>query len=90
MINTITYIVSTIFTYVLGKISKKRGWNETLPIPLQNILIGIIVFGVSVVVAKVMKESVDLKDIVEQIIVALGGAGTATLAYDTSKVEGGK
>lgn len=88
MINSITYIVSTIFTYVLGKISKKRGWNEILPIPIQNILIGIIVFAISVIIAKLLKENIDVKDILEQIIVSLGGAGTATLAYDTSKVEG--
>lgn len=87
MVNIITYLVSTIFTYIMGLISKKEGWNETLPIPVQNIIIGLIVFIISLVVAKLLKENIDIKSILDQIIVALGGAGTATLYYDTAKEE---
>lgn len=87
MINILTYIVSTIFTYVLGKLSKKYGWNETLPIPVQNIIVGLIVFALSVLVTLLLKQNLDIKSIAEQIIVAFGGSGTATLAYDTKKSE---
>ena len=41
-VQLIVYIVTTLFTYVLGKASKYFGWNETLPIPIQNIAIGVI------------------------------------------------
>ena len=41
-VQLIVYIVTTLFTYVLGKVSKYFRWNETLPIPVQNIVIGII------------------------------------------------
>ena len=41
-VQLLVYVITTLFTYILGKISKHFGWNETLPIPIQNILIGII------------------------------------------------
>jgi|GEM_PF-380181 len=41
-VQLLVYVITTVFTYILGKISKHFGWNETLPIPIQNILIGII------------------------------------------------
>ena len=40
-VQLLVYVITALFTYVLGKISKHFGWNETLPIPIQNILIGI-------------------------------------------------
>ena len=36
-VQLLVYVITTLFTYILGKISKHFGWNETLPIPIQNI-----------------------------------------------------
>ena len=44
MINLIIYIVSTLLTYILGLLSKKFKWNETLPIPIQNIFVELLHF----------------------------------------------
>lgn len=85
MIKLLTYIVSTLFTYILGIISKKKGWHETLPIPIQNIIVGIIVFILSLIIVHIQKEHISAQNIIEQIVVAIGGSGTATLAYDTRK-----
>lgn len=85
MIKLLTYIVSTLFTYILGIISKKKGFNETLPIPIQNIIVGIIVFILSLIIVHIQKEHISAQNIIEQIIVAIGGSGTATLAYDIRK-----
>lgn len=85
MIKLLTYIVSAIFTYALGLISKKKGWHETLPIPIQNIIVGAIVFILSIIITHILKENVSITAIIEQIIVAIGGSGTATLAYDAQK-----
>lgn len=85
MIQISTYIVSTLFTYFLGIISKKRGWNSTVPIPIQNILIGIIVFLCSIIICKITSQDIIFEDIIAQITASLGGAGTATLYYDSSK-----
>ena len=85
MIKLLTYIVSTLFTYILGIISKKKGFNETLPIPIQNIIVGIIVFILSLIIVHIQKEHISAQNIIEQIVVAIGGSGTATLAYDTRK-----
>lgn len=82
MINLIVYIVSTVFTYVLGLISKHFNWNETVPIPVQNICIGLIVFSIVYIIYK----PTNYEDIINQIIVAMGGTGTATLVYDTKKI----
>ena len=87
MIKLLTYIVSALFTYILGIISKKKGWHETLPIPIQNIIVGVIVFVISIIVVHVLKENVSVENIIEQIMVAIGGSGTAALAYDTKKVK---
>jgi len=86
MVNIITYAVSTVLTYIFGVISKNNNWNEDLPIPVQNILIGIVVFALSVLATYLLKEPIDVKSIAEQVIVALGGAGSATLFYDTKKI----
>lgn len=85
MIKLITYIVSTLFTYYMGKVSKKKGWNEELPIAIQNIYVGILVFLISILACYVLKENVNYMDIIEQICVALGGSFTATWGYDTKK-----
>lgn len=86
MINTITYIVSTLFTYIMGLLSKKYGWNEELPIPVQNVLVGMFVFGVVFVYTYYAKIPFNFESIIEQIICAIGGSGTATLYYDNKKI----
>lgn len=82
MINLLIYITSTLLTYFLGLMAKKMKWNEELPIPIQNILVGLIVFGLAYLITK----PADMTDLVNQIWLAIGGAGTATLVYDTSKI----
>ena len=76
----LVYAVTTIFTYVLGKISKKKGWNETLPIPMQNIFIIAIV---SVIGFVINVEGLDVNSLITAVITAVGGVGTATIVYDT-------
>lgn len=83
MINFLVYIVSTLATYIMGILSKKMKWNESLPIPIQNILIGMIVFTIFYIIY----HPTNTEEIIEQIIVALGGTGTATLGYDTQKLK---
>lgn len=90
MIKLLAYIVSALFTYILGIISKKKKWHETLPIPMQNLIVGAIVFVISIIIVHILKENISIQDILEQIMVALGGTGTATLAYDTQKARQGK
>ena len=87
MVKILTYIVATLLTYLLGLLSKKKGWNETIPIPVQNILIGVIVFFISAILLRITNQEIILDDIVSQIIASLGGSGTATLYYDTKKGE---
>ena len=82
MLEVLVYIVSTIVTYVLGIISKKCKWNEQLPIPIQNIIVGVIVFTIFYIV----KRPVDVEIALQQLMLALGGAGTAALSYDTTKI----
>lgn len=83
MLEILIYVVATVVTYVLGIISKKCNWNESLPIPVQNIIVGIIVFVIFYLTQKPSNAEV----IAEQIMLALGGVGTATLGYDTSKIR---
>lgn len=87
MVKILTYIVATLLTYLLGLLSKKKSWNETIPIPVQNILIGVIVFFISAILLRITNQEIMLDDIVSQIIASLGGSGTATLYYDTKKGE---
>ena len=87
MIEILTYVVATLLTYGLGILSKKKGWNETVPIPVQNIIVGVIVFFISAIVIKLTNQEVVLPDIINQIFLSLGGSGTATLYYDTKKKE---
>lgn len=85
MVNLIVYVVSTLFTYVMGVVSKYFKWNEKIPIPVQNIIVGIICFSIAYIIYKPENSEA----LVEQIIVALGGSGTATLSYDLSKINKG-
>jgi predicted benzoate:H+ symporter BenE len=87
MIKILTYIVSTVLTYVLGIVSKKKGWNESIPIPVQNIMVGAIVFLISAIAIKLSNQEVILEDIIQQVFFSLGGSGTATLYYDTKKED---
>lgn len=87
MINILTYVVSTILTYVLGLLSKKYGWNETVPIPIQNIIVGTIVFFGSALYMRLTNQELMLEDIINQIFLSFGGSGTATLYYDANKED---
>lgn len=87
IINYLIYITSTLFTYILGLISKKHKWNEELPIPIQNILIGLIVFVFAYVFCLITKIELNSQEILKQILFSMGGAGTATLGYDTTKIN---
>ncbi len=78
-IQLIVYIVTTLFTYGLGKISKCFSWNETLPIPVQNIIIG---FIASIIGCMIHAEGLGANEIVQAVVTALGGIGTATVVYD--------
>ena len=87
MIKILTYVVATLLTYGLGLLSKKKGWNETVPIPVQNIIVGTVVFFISALYIRLTNQEVVLPDIINQIFLSLGGSGTATLYYDTKKGE---
>lgn len=78
-VQVLVYIITTLFTYILGKVSKMFSWNETLPIPVQNILIGVIA---SVIGCLIHIEGLDANAIITAVITALGGIGTATVLYD--------
>lgn len=89
MIEELVFIFSAIITYGLGKISKKLKWNENLPIPIQNILVGFVVFGIVILYQKSMGEAIDVQVTMHQIFSALSGSGMATLVYDANKSVGG-
>lgn len=78
-VQLIVYIVTTLFTYIMGKVSKHFGWNYDLPIPIQNIIIGFISAGIGILIHI---EGLDANAIIQAVIVALGGIGTATVLYD--------
>lgn len=78
-VQLIVYIVTTLFTYILGKVSKYFGWNETLPIPVQNIIIGIVA---AIIGCVIHVEGLDANGIIQAVVTALGGIGTATVLYD--------
>lgn len=83
----VVYVVSTLLTYFGGLISKKKGWNEEVPIPIQNIGIAFISFIIILITNLIFKLNVNIQDIVIYLITAFGGAGTATLSYDTTKIS---
>lgn len=87
MANTIVYVVTALFTYILGIISKKTGLNNNLPIPIQNIIVGICSFIVMVGIDSLTGAGIEPESLIQEIIIAIGGAGTATLAYDADKVS---
>ena len=87
MTNAVIYAIATLLTYFLGLYSKKKGWNDKLPIPIQNILIGIGCFLGGLVANYIFNEQMTYEIILQQVTAALGGAGTATLAYDTDKMN---
>lgn len=78
-IQFLVYVVTTFFTYFAGKISKKIGWNYTLPITIQNI---IIIAISSAIGCLIHIEGLDSNSIIEAVITAAGGVGTAVVAYD--------
>ena len=78
-VQLIVYIITTLFTYVLGKVSKYFRWNETLPIPVQNIVIGIIA---TIIGCVIHVEGLDANGVIKAVVTALGGVGTATVLYD--------
>ena len=87
MLNTIIYVISTLLTYILGIVSKKCKLNETLPIPIQNIIVGIGCFLGVFLADRLLGNDFNAEIVIQQIIVALGGAGTATLSYDVKKSD---
>lgn len=78
-VQVLVYIVTTLFTYILGKVSKHFCWNETLPIPVQNIIIGMIAAAIGCLIHI---EGLDINGVITAVITALGGIGTATVLYD--------
>lgn len=85
IINYLIFIVSTATTYGLGILSKKHKWNETLPIPLQNCFVGIVVFVLAYVFCLIMQKDVSTELIFEQIVSTMFGVETATFGYDIKK-----
>lgn len=75
----LVYVVTTLFTYIAGKVSKHFGWNYTLPVTIQNI---IIIAIASVIGCLIHIENLDINDVITAVITAVGGVGTAVVAYD--------
>ena len=75
----LVYVVTTLFTYIAGKVSKHFGWNYDLPITVQNI---IIIAIVSIVGWLIHIENLGVNDVITAVITAVGGVGTAVVAYD--------
>lgn len=85
MVNLIVYIVSTLFTYIFGILSKHFKWNENLPIPVQNVIIALICFSIAYIIYRPENG----QELFQQIFLAVGGSGTASLIYDASKSKKG-
>ena len=75
----IVYVITTLFTYIAGKVSKHYGWNYDLPITVQNI---IIIAIASIVGCLIHIENLGVNDVITAVITAVGGVGTAVVAYD--------
>lgn len=75
----LVYVVTTLFTYIAGKVSKHFGWNYALPITVQNI---IIIAIASIVGCLIHIENLGVNDVITSVITAVGGVGTAVVAYD--------
>ena len=78
-IQFLVYVVTTLFTYIAGKVSKHFGWNYTMPITIQNI---IIIAVSSIIGCLIHIENLDANSIITAVITAVGGVGTAVVAYD--------
>lgn len=78
-IQFLVYVVTTLFTYIAGIVSKHFGWNYTLPITIQNI---IIIAIVSIIGCLINIEGLDTNGVIQAVITAVGGVGTAVVAYD--------
>ncbi len=78
-IQFLVYVVTTLFTYIAGKVSKHFGWNYDLPITVQNI---IIIAIASIVGCLIHVENLGVNDVITAVITAVGGVGTAVVAYD--------
>lgn len=85
LINVLIYIVSATFTWLFGKVSKEKGWNEELPIPIQNALIAVIVFALSVGLGYLLGLPVDFQYIALKLGSSLFGSFSATWGYDANK-----
>lgn len=75
----LVYVVTTLFTYIAGKVTKHFGWNYDLPITVQNI---IIIAIASIVGCLIHIENLGVNDVITAVITAVGGVGTAVVAYD--------
>lgn len=75
----LVYAITAIFTYVAGKVSKHFGLNYDLPITIQNIIIIVIA---SVIGCLIHIENLDVNGVTTAVITAVGGVGTAVVAYD--------
>lgn len=75
----LVFVVTTLFTYIAGKVSKHFGWNYDLPITVQNI---IIIAIASIVGCLIHIENLGVNDVITAVITAVGGVGTAVVAYD--------
>lgn len=75
----LVYVVTTLFTYIAGKVSKHFGWNYTLPITIQNI---IIIAIASIIGCLIHIENLDINGVITAVITAVGGVGTAVVTYD--------
>ena len=87
MTNTIIYLVTTLITYLAGLLNKKLKLNETLPVQIQNILIAAISFGIIFLINRFSGVDFNGAELFESIMIAVGGVGTAALAYDTTKIN---
>lgn len=75
----LVYVITTLFTYIAGKVSKHFGWNYDLPITIQNIIIVVISATIGCLIHI---ENLDANGVIEAVITAVGGVGTAVVAYD--------
>ena len=75
----LVYVITTLFTYIAGKVSKHFGWTYDLPITVQNI---IIIAIASIVGCLIHIENLGVNDVITAVITAVGGVGTAVVAYD--------
>ena len=78
-VQLLVYVITTLFTYIAGKVSKHFGWNYDLPITVQNI---IIIAIASIVGWLIHIENLGVNDVITAVITAVGGVGTAVVAYD--------